>query len=117
MSDYIRAKYAQKLFAIDGDPTQWLRGTNLANGWSRHLDEESNAFFYACGETTVWEPPPEATLPAPPPSAWWAGCEGWLEKKSGGKEGSAKAKLMQKWDKRFFVLGTSGKILLLSLAH
>lgn len=47
VSDYIRAKYAQKLFAIDGDPTQWLRGTNLANGWSRHLDEESNQVRFA----------------------------------------------------------------------
>ena len=29
---------------------------------------------------------------------------GWLEKKSGGKEGKEKAKIMEKWDKRYFAL-------------
>ena len=29
------------------------------------------------------------------------------DKKSGGKDGSAKARLLQKWDRRYFVLGTS----------
>ena len=30
--------------------------------------------------------------------------EGYLEKKSGGKEGRTKIKVLEKWDKRFFVL-------------
>jgi small GTP-binding protein len=29
---------------------------------------------------------------------------GWLEKKSGGKEGKGKKKFMEKWDKRWFIL-------------
>ena len=31
-------------------------------------------------------------------------CSGWLEKKSGGKEGHAKSRLLEKWDRRYFVL-------------
>lgn len=36
------------------------------------------------------------------------GHEGWLCKKSGGKEGKPKLKLLQKWTRRFFVLPTAG---------
>jgi hypothetical protein len=39
---------------------------------------------------------------------WWPAYEGWLEKKSGGKDGESKMKLLQRWDKRYFVLLTSG---------
>ena len=35
----------------------------------------------------------------PPPT-----CAGWLDKKSGGKEGHAKASWLEKWDKRYFLL-------------
>ena len=31
-------------------------------------------------------------------------CTGWLDKKSGGKDGQSKAKLLEKWDKRWFAL-------------
>ena len=31
-------------------------------------------------------------------------CQGWLEKKSGGKEGKHKLAILEKWDKRYFVL-------------
>ena len=30
--------------------------------------------------------------------------QGWLDKKSGGKEGSSKSSWLEKWDKRYFVL-------------
>ena len=111
--DYIRAKYQSRTFVQHGvgEPTQWLTSFALANGWARHYDSESNSFFYANGETTVWEVPEEAVPPRPPPAEWWAGHEGWLEKKSGGKEGIAKAKLFQKWDKRYFVLGTQATLI------
>ena len=49
---------------------------------------------------------------APPePPTWWAGHEGWLDKKSGGKDGQMKAKLLQKWDRRYFVLAMCGTTL------
>ena len=31
-------------------------------------------------------------------------CSGWLEKKSGGKEGQSKSRMLERWDKRWFVL-------------
>ena len=37
-----------------------------------------------------------------------AGATGWLEKKSGGKDGKAKAKVLEKWDRRWFVLPAGG---------
>jgi hypothetical protein len=46
-----------------------------------------------------------ASIPmAPRESDAPASCTGWLEKKSGGKEGHAKSKLLQHWEKRFFAL-------------
>ena len=39
-------------------------------------------------------------IPDPPVS-------GWLEKKSGGKEGQSKARMLEKWDRRFFLLSSS----------
>ena len=33
-----------------------------------------------------------------------AGATGWLEKKSGGKDGKAKSKVLEKWDRRWFAL-------------
>ena len=33
-----------------------------------------------------------------------AGATGWLEKKSGGKDSKAKSKVLEKWDRRWFVL-------------
>ena len=59
--------------------------------------QESNAFYYGRGEETAWEPPAEALPTKAPPANWWAGHEGWIEKKSGGKEGSVKKKMFQKW--------------------
>ena len=32
------------------------------------------------------------------------GCRGYMDKKSGGKEGKNKAKVLEKWTKRYFVL-------------
>ena len=37
-----------------------------------------------------------------------AGATGWLEKKSGGKDGKAKSKVLEKWDRRWFVLPAGG---------
>jgi len=108
VADYIRAKYDQRLFAISGiEPGAWLRSTTLANGWSRFLDEGSNEWYYSRGDETTWDLPADAAPPPQQPAEWWAGHEGWLDKKSGGKDGSAKARLLQKWDRRYFVLGTS----------
>jgi len=109
--DYIRAKYDRRLFAAEGEPAEWLRYLTLANGWERHFDDDSLAFFYSNGTQTLWELPAEAVPPPPEPAHWWAGHEGWLEKKSGGKEGQMKAKLLQKWDRRYFVLATCGSTL------
>ena len=39
------------------------------------------------------------------------GHEGWLCKKSGGKEGKQKMKFLQKWTRRFFVLPTASTML------
>jgi hypothetical protein len=108
MIDFIRAKYQARLFAADGEPNAWHEYLALGNGWVRHYDASSKHWFYARGEETVWEPPADAALPRPPPTAWWAGHEGWLEKKSGGKDGVVKAKMLQKWDRRFFVLVACG---------
>ena len=113
MIDFIRAKYQHRTFQWPGitDPLAWHAQLALPNGWCRHYDGESKAFFYARGDETVWEMPAEAAVPPPPPAEWWAGHEGWLEKKSGGKEGVAKAKLFQKWDRRYFVLGTQATLI------
>lgn len=105
--DFVIAKYTQRLFAAPGEPTDWIAYVPLANGWARHFDPETNAFYYARGDKTAWEPPSEALPFKPPPTIWWPGHEGWLQKKSGGKEGNPKAKMFQKWEARFFVLPTS----------
>jgi len=111
LRDYIRAKYDHRTFAAAGEPGDWLLNSTMANGWSRHFDEASSSFYYSDGAQTVWDVPP-AALPAPPePTHWWAGYEGWLEKKSGGKDGVMKAKLLQKWDRRYFVLSCCGTTL------
>jgi len=111
MVDFIRAKYAERVFAADREPGDWLIYAPLANGWSRHLDEESKAFYFSDGVETVWDIPPLAQPPPPESPQWWAGHEGVLEKKSGGHEGHSKMKLLQKWDKRFFVLDKCGTTL------
>ena len=113
MQDFIRAKYDQRIFAAPGEPGEWLAYLPLANGWARHWDQESNTFYYGKGEETAWEPPREALPARPPPATWWSGHEGWLQKKSGGKDGKSKMKMMQKWDKRYFVLppSTAGTLL------
>jgi stromal membrane-associated protein len=107
--DYIRAKYDRRLFAAAGEPGDWLKYLPMPNGWERHFDESSNDFYYSNGLQSTWEMPPEA-VPAPPEQVhWWAGHEGWLEKKSGGKEAHSKVKLLlQKWDRRYFVLSACG---------
>jgi len=108
ISDFIRAKYTARLFAAAGEPGAWHATLQLSNGWTRMWDGGSRNWYYACGEVTAWEAPPESTLPPQPPVPWWPAYEGWLEKKSGGKDGESKMKLLQRWDKRYFVLLTSG---------
>ena len=111
MRDFIRAKYADRVFAHEGEPGAFLACRPMANGWQRHHDAESNGFYFSCGEHTTWEMPAEA-VPAPLEAPrWWAGHEGWLEKKSGGKDEGAKMKLLQKWDRRYFVLEGCGTAL------
>ena len=105
--DFIKAKYNYRKFAAEGEPTDWLENLTLANGWARFRDEASNAFYYHNAGTgeTAWEMPAAAQLEqqaAAAPSR--PGREGVLEKKSGGKDGKEKMKLLQKWDKRFFAL-------------
>lgn len=113
VADFIRAKYDHRVFAAAGEPADWRVLLPLANGWYRHIDEESGEWYYSHAETgeTSWELPQTAALPPPEPPQWWPGHSGWLEKKSGGKDGAAKSKLLQKWDRRYFVLGTNGSTL------
>uniref|UniRef100_A0A7S2ISK3 Arf-GAP domain-containing protein n=2 Tax=Haptolina brevifila TaxID=156173 RepID=A0A7S2ISK3_9EUKA len=112
MVDFIRAKYAERVFAAEGvEPGDWLLYAPLANGWARHFDEESKSFYFSNGTETTWEVPLHAQLPPSESPLWWSGNEGWLEKKSGGHDGQSKMKLMQKWDKRFFVLDKCGTVL------
>lgn len=46
---------------------------------------------------------PDSQMSGPPP----AGMRGLLEKKSGGKEGKSKLKMLEKWNKRWFVMTPS----------
>lgn len=111
MVDFIKAKYADRIFAAEGEPGDWLLYAPLAGGWARHYDEESKGFYFSNGTETTWELPPHAQPQPPEPPAWWSGDEGWIEKKSGGHDDRSKMKLLQKWDKRFFVLDKCGNML------
>ncbi len=107
--DFIKAKYEKRVFAADGEPGAWHECLPLANGWSRQFDAESNSFYYSdAGGETTWDLPEAARQPGAEARRWWGGCEGWLEKKSGGKEDKSKMKMMQKWDRRYFVLDSCG---------
>jgi len=108
MVDFIKAKYAERVFAAEGEPGDWLLYAPLANGWHRHYDEDSRGFYFSNGTETTWDLPPQAQPPTPESPTWWSGDEGWLEKKSGGHDDRSKMKLLQKWDKRYFVLGKCG---------
>lgn len=107
MTDFITAKYRNRVFAAAGEPEAWLLCCPLANGWSRHYHPESAGFYFSDGTETVWDMPAAAEPPEPVPPRWWAGHAGTLEKKSGGKAGESKMKLLQKWDSRYFVLPSS----------
>ena len=54
-SSCAQAKYAERVFAADREPGDWLIYAPLANGWSRHLDDESKAFYFSDGVETVWD--------------------------------------------------------------
>ncbi len=57
------------------------------------------------GETYVGDDEDDASPQISPPSHPLApSISGWLEKKSGGKEGAAKSKLFDHWDRRWFAL-------------
>jgi hypothetical protein len=62
ISDFIRAKYTARLFAAAGEPGAWHATLQLSNGWTRMWDGGSRNWYYACGEVTAWEAPPESTL-------------------------------------------------------
>lgn len=112
MVDFIKAKYAERIFAAEGEPGDWLLYAPLANGWYRHYDEDSKGFYFSNGTETTWDLPLHAQPPPPECPPRWSGDEGWLEKKSGGHDDRSKMKLLQKWHKRFFVLGKCGTQLL-----
>jgi len=116
LKSFITAKYDERRgFAAVGDPNEWYDAwytsppamLPLERGWVRYIDEASGACYdchEASGETS-WDLPPAARLaitvdlgPSHP------GRKGWLDKKSGGKEGKSKLKMLQSWDKRYFVL-------------
>mmetsp|Transcript_5818 Transcript_5818/g.9772 ORF Transcript_5818/g.9772 Transcript_5818/m.9772 type:complete len:323 (+) Transcript_5818:244-1212(+) len=109
LKEFIKAKYDERrAFSSDGDPADWLVAPRLEleNGWVRFLDENGQ-FYYYCeanpGETT-WVMPEAARAACTSQLMLQPGRQGWLHKKSGGKEDKVKLKLLQKWDRRFFVL-------------
>jgi len=117
LKEFIASKYDQRrAFAAPAEAADWLTAqrVQLANGWERYLDDDSGAFYFYCEESgeTTWDipeaarPPPLGVLAPPPP-----GRRGFLEKKSGGKEGRDKLKLLQKWDRRYFVLPEASSVL------
>ncbi|KAL1504897.1 hypothetical protein AB1Y20_008666 [Prymnesium parvum] len=117
LKDFIFNKYGgfgTRRFAAPCEPHEWLECLRLEAGWVRYLDEASNQFyfFHEGSGKTEWELPDEARpaerladVPNRP------GREGWMEKKSGGHSGTTKFKMMQKWDRRYFVLPKGSTVL------
>ena len=71
-----------------------------------HLHQVGETFIEGDREaiSDVEGPLLTAAIAAAAPSTPQPSVTGWLEKKSGGKEGSSKSRLLEKWTKRWFAL-------------
>ncbi|EOD08675.1 hypothetical protein EMIHUDRAFT_631907 [Emiliania huxleyi CCMP1516] len=111
MREFVAAKYMRRAFSAAGEAHEWRVADPLPleNGWARYADEFGRHYFHHTpSDETTWELPDAARPPPCLPVLVRTGARGWLEKKSGGHEERGKMKLLQKWDRRYFVLPAGG---------